>query len=228
MTTFEMRGVRRKFMRGPEVVEALRGIDLTLEAGSMAAIVGASGSGKTTLLNIAGGVDRPDGGEVLLQGRRIDGLPERELTKLRRRQVGMIFQDFNLMPDLTARENVLLPLMFSGGEGAGDALVLMERVEIAPRRSFYPHQLSGGEQQRVAIARALIHKPALLLADEPTGNLDSEQAGRIVELFRSLTADGSLAILLATHDDILARRADVVLRLRDGVLEKSPVSSKEE
>ena len=213
-----MRGVRRAYTRGPEVVEALRGIDLSVAAGSIIAIVGSSGSGKTTLLNIAGGVDRPTSGEVLLQGHRIDDLREHELTKLRRRQVGMIFQDYYLLPGLTALENVRLPLMFSGGDEPDRAAELMERVEIGSRRSFHPHQLSGGEQQRVAIARALIHSPALLLADEPTGNLDSEQAGRIFDIFRSLTSATGLTIAIATHDDILARRADTALRLRDGVL----------
>src|SRR5262249_35117834 len=155
---------------------ALRGIDLAVEPGGIVALVGASGSGKTTLLNIAGGVDRPDGGAVILEGRRLDELSERDLTRLRRGSVGMIFQDFHLMPDLTAIENVRLPLMFSGRNDGEAAARLMERAEIARRRDFYPHQLSGGEQQRVAIARALVNGPSLLLADEPTGNLDTEQA----------------------------------------------------
>jgi ABC-type lipoprotein export system ATPase subunit len=214
----EMRGLRRAYTRGPETVEALRGVDLVVHPGRIVAIVGASGSGKTTLLNIAGGVDRPSAGEVHLLGRRIDGLPERELTKLRRHQVGMVFQEFHLMQDLTALENVRLPLIFSGSREQDRAVELMARVEITARQSFYPHELSGGEQQRVAIARALIHKPSLLLGDEPTGNLDSAQAGRILDLFRLLTADGTLAILLATHDDLVARRADVVYRLSDGML----------
>jgi len=215
----EMRGVHRSYRRGPEVVSALRGVDLSVEAGRIVAVVGASGSGKTTLLNIAGGVDRPTAGEVLLEGRRVDSLSESERTALRRTRIGMIFQDYYLVPGLTAVQNVRLPLMFSGDGGGPDrALELMERVEIAARKSFHPHQLSGGEQQRVAIARALIHGPSLLLADEPTGNLDSEQAGRIFSVLRSLTETSGLAILIATHDDALARRADVALRLRDGVL----------
>ncbi|HZI93280.1 MAG TPA: ABC transporter ATP-binding protein [Patescibacteria group bacterium] len=217
-TVLEMRGLWRTYARGPETVEALRGVDLVVHPGRIVAIVGASGSGKTTLLNIAGGVDRPSAGEVHLLGRRIDGLPESELTKLRRHQVGMVFQEFHLMQDLTALENVRLPLIFSGSREQDRALELMDRVEITARRSFYPRELSGGEQQRVAIARALIHKPSLLLGDEPTGNLDSAQAGRILDLFRLLTADGTLAILLATHDELVARRADVVYRLSDGML----------
>jgi len=213
-----MRGVRRTYARGPETVEALRGVDLHLEQGCIVAIVGSSGSGKTTLLNIAGGVDRPTDGQVILRGRRIDNLSEHELTLLRRREVGMIFQDYYLMPGLAAIENVRLPLVFSGGKEQDLAADLMERAEIGARRSFYPHNLSGGEQQRVAIARALIHSPALLLADEPTGNLDSEQAGRILALFRSLVRTTGLTIVIATHDLEVARQADAALRLRDGTL----------
>ncbi|HKY32709.1 MAG TPA: ABC transporter ATP-binding protein [Candidatus Polarisedimenticolia bacterium] len=218
MSLLEMRGVRRTYRRGSETVEALRGVDLAVEPASLAVVLGASGSGKTTLLHIAAGVDRPTAGEVRFQGRRVDALPEAGLTELRRRHVGMIFQDFHLVPGLTALENVRLPLLFSGGRVSGRALEMMEKAEIAGRRDFYPRQLSGGEQQRVAIARALINGPSLLLADEPTGNLDSEQSSRIVDLFRALALSTGLAVLIATHDTELARRADRVWRLRDGVL----------
>jgi ABC-type lipoprotein export system ATPase subunit len=213
----EMRALHRTYRRGPETVEALRGVDLTVSPGQVVAIVGASGSGKTTLLNIAGGVDRPTSGSVLFQGHSMETMSESERTNLRRRHVGMIFQDFCLVPGLTALENVRLPLMFSGS-GPGDrALELLEKVGISNRRSFYPHQLSGGEQQRVGIARALINEPELLLADEPTGNLDSDQASRIFDLFRTLAAGGK-AVLIATHNEELARRADRALHLKDGAL----------
>ncbi len=217
-TLLELRGVRRTFTRGPEVVEALRGIDLTLTRGRIDAIVGASGSGKTTLLNVAGGVDLPTEGAVLFEGRRVDTASESARTELRRKHVGMIFQDFCLVPGLTAVENVRLPLVFSGGGDKDRALELMQETEIFARRSFYPHQLSGGEQQRVAIARSLIQEPSLLLADEPTGNLDSEQAARILDILRSLVDSRNLTVLIATHDLELAARTDRSLRLRDGVL----------
>ncbi len=218
MSLLELRGVRRTYTRGPEAVEALRGIDLKLEPGGITAIIGSSGSGKTTLVNIAGGIDRPTRGEVIFGGRRIDDLPEAELTRIRRRHIGMIFQDFLLVPGLSAQDNVRLPLTFSGEADAGRSLTMMKRTEIDARRRFHPHQLSGGEQQRVAIARALIHSPSLLLADEPTGNLDSGQAARIFDLFRSLATSTGLCVLLATHNAELASRADTVRRLRDGVL----------
>jgi len=213
----EMRGLHRTYKRGPETVEALRDVDLTVSLGQVIAIVGASGSGKTTLLNIAGGVDRPTSGSVLFQGHRMETMSESELTNLRRRHVGMIFQDFCIVEGLTALENVKLPLMFSGAVAGDRALEMLEKVGISNRRSFYPHQLSGGEQQRVGIARALINEPELLLADEPTGNLDSEQASRIFDLFRTLAEDGK-AVLIATHNEELARRADRVLHLKDGAL----------
>ncbi|HEY3176322.1 MAG TPA: ABC transporter ATP-binding protein [Candidatus Polarisedimenticolia bacterium] len=218
MTVLAMRGVHRTYTRGPEVVEALRGVDLAVEPGTIVAIAGASGSGKTTLLNIAAGIDRPTSGSVLFQGRPIENLAERELTDLRRRHVGMIFQEFHLVPGLSAIQNVRLPLVFSRDRGPDRAHEVMESAGIGARRDFHPHQLSGGEQQRVAIARALIHGPSLLLADEPTGNLDSVQAARILDLFQSLAASTSLAILLTTHDEDLASRADRCLHLKDGLL----------
>jgi len=222
VSLLELSGVWRIFQRGPETVEALRGVDLTLDAGQVGVVLGASGSGKTTLLQIAAGVDRPSSGTVVFQGTRLNGLPESQLTRLRRHGIGMIFQDFHLVPGLTALENVRLPLMFSRAHQADAAEELMRRTEIAGRSSFHPRQLSGGEQQRVAIARALVHGPALLLADEPTGNLDSEQGLRIFDLFRALARSTGLAVLAATHDQDLAARADRVWRLRDGVTQPNP------
>ena len=219
MSLLELRGVRRVYARGPEEVPALRGVNLSLDAGSIMVVIGASGSGKSTLLNIAAGLDRPTAGEVLFKGDRIDRLSEREMTAWRRRHTGMIFQDFHLMAGLTAEQNVRLPLLFAPEPGPDRAVAMMEKTEISARRAFYPRQLSGGERQRVAIARALIHSPELLLADEPTGNLDSEQASRIFDLFRSLATSTGLAVLIATHNEELARRADHRTRLKDGVIE---------
>ena len=219
MSLLELKGVHRTYTRGPEHVLALRGVNLTLGAGKIVVVIGASGSGKTTLLNIAAGLDRPTTGEVAFKGDRIDQLSERGMTDWRRRHTGMIFQDFHLMAGLTAEQNVRLPLLFSHEPGADRAVAMMERAEIAARRGFYPRQLSGGERQRVAIARALIHGPELLLADEPTGNLDSEQAARIFDLFRSLATSTGLAVLIATHNEALARRANYCARLKDGIIE---------
>ncbi len=221
MSLLEMRGVCRTFSRGPEVVEALREVDLDVEPGRIVAVVGASGSGKTTLLNIAGGLDRPTSGSVRLKGLSLATLAEASLTEARRRHVGVVFQDFCLMPGLTVVENVRLPLMFSGRSDGGDrAVEILERLGMGARLRFRPHQLSGGEQQRVAIARALINAPALLLADEPTGNLDSEQAAAIFDLFRGLAVSDGVGLLMATHNLELARRADLVVRLRDGLVER--------
>ena len=217
MSLLELKEVHRTYTRGPEHVHALRGASLAVDAGSIVVVIGSSGSGKTTLLNLAAGLDRPTTGEVFFNGGRIDRLPERAMTAWRRRHVGMIFQDFHLVEGLTAEQNVRLPLLFS--TGPDNAVAMMERAEIAQRRMFHPRHLSGGERQRVAIARALIHSPELLLADEPTGNLDSEQAGRIFDLFRSLAASTRLAILIATHNEELARRADHRVRLKDGLIE---------
>jgi ABC-type lipoprotein export system ATPase subunit len=215
----EMRGVTRRFTRGPEKVEALRGVALTVGRGEIVAVVGASGSGKTTLLNLAGGVDRPDSGQILIADRRLDAVPEAGRTRLRREAIGMVFQECHLVEELTVAQNVALPLLFAG-KPAEPGLVdrLLAEVEISERRGFHPPQLSGGERQRAAIARALVCAPALLLADEPTGSLDSAQAARIFDLFRALAQHRGLAILIATHNLELARRADRVLRLQDGVL----------
>jgi putative ABC transport system ATP-binding protein len=212
----ELRQVWRVYQQGPERVEALRGVDLSLDRARIGVILGSSGSGKTTLLHVAAGVERPTSGAVLLEGKRLDDLPESALTRVRRESVGMIFQDYHLVPGLTALENVRLPLLFSGRHDEGRAEDLLRRLEMHPRRGFEPRQLSGGEQQRVAIARALIHGPSLLLADEPTGNLDSAQAGRILDLLRSLAGSIGLTVLVATHDQDIARRADVVWHLHDG------------
>jgi ABC-type lipoprotein export system ATPase subunit len=212
----DLRAVWRVYQQGPERVEALRGVDLSLERGRIGVILGSSGSGKTTLLHVAGGVERPTSGEVILEGTRLDALSEAGLTHVRRRRIGMIFQDYHLMPGLTALENVRLPLLFSGRSDEGRAEDLLGQLGLRARRDFEPRQLSGGEQQRVAIARALIHGPALLLADEPTGNLDSGQAGRILDLLRSLAGSLGLTVLVATHDQELAGRADIVWHLHDG------------
>ncbi|HEV8335463.1 MAG TPA: ABC transporter ATP-binding protein [Candidatus Polarisedimenticolia bacterium] len=200
-----------------ETVTALGGVDLTISAGELVALVGASGSGKTTLLNLLGCLDRPTSGTVRILGTEVQDLGERELTDFRRRRIGFVFQEAFLIPTLTTMENVGLPLAFdrSGAETFSPGAIL-EQVGLAGKSHRYPSELSGGERQRVAIARALVHRPALLLADEPTGNLDSDNGRKIFALFRELVGRGGLAALVATHNLELAALADRRLYLKDG------------
>ena len=199
----------------------LHGIDLTLASGERVALMGPSGSGKTTLLNCLGGVDRLDGGEIVLCGESLHQLDSAALAGVRRRFIGTIFQFFHLLPTLTAAENVEFPLQLLGiprREREARVRELLERVGIAPRAHAFPAQLSGGEMQRAAIARALVHKPRVLLADEPTGNLDSASGQRILALLRELSDETQTALLLVTHSDDAAAICHRVLHLRDGML----------
>jgi putative ABC transport system ATP-binding protein len=207
----------RRYVMGENVLSALDGVTLTFEQGEVAVIVGRSGSGKSTLLQLLGGLDRPTSGEVYVRGKRLAETTEDELALYRRQDVGFIFQFFNLVPTLSALQNVELPLVLAGipkAERRRRAAELLERVGLEPRREHRPGQLSGGEQQRVAIARALVHDPPLLLADEPTGNLDSKTASEILDLLKTLAGK---TILIVTHDrglaDGFARR---LVELRDG------------
>jgi putative ABC transport system ATP-binding protein len=201
-------------------VLALRGIDLAVGEGELVAVMGPSGCGKSTLLNLLGGLDRPTAGTVAIEGARVDGLSEARWALLRRRRVGLVFQFFNLVPSLTVGENVELPLLLAGRSGAEARRRRSEvlgRLGLDERARSLPLELSGGEQQRVAIARALVNRPAVLLADEPTGNLDSASAGEVVRLLREANADGQ-AILLVTHDPRVAAAADRVVTLQDGLV----------
>lgn len=215
-------GLTRRYKMGDAFVEALRGVDLTIQRGEFVALVGPSGSGKSTVLNLIGGLDRPTSGQVWIDGVELSATDERALTRHRREHVGFVFQTFNLLPRLTAEENVALPLMFSGVphlERLGRARALLERVGLAHRLTHRPSQLSGGEQQRVAIARALVGQPALLLADEPTGNLDTTTGGEIMALLKELNQESDLTLLVVTHDPEVAAFADRVVKLRDGRVE---------
>jgi len=208
----------RKVYHGAGEVEALRGVDLTVERGEMLAIVGPSGSGKTTLLNCLSGLDRLDAGTVVIEGSDLTRMSDRERTAYRARHMGFVFQAFNLLPVLSAVENVEIPLLLlgvSGREARRQSLDLLEALGLAHRAAHRPNELSGGEQQRIAVARALIHKPAVVWADEPTGNLDTEVSLVIVELLRRLNAEGQ-TIVLVTHNPQVAERAARVLRMRDG------------
>ena len=215
---YELRNITRIHRVGDSEVRALDGIDIDIAAGEMVAIEGPSGSGKTTLLQLLGCLDQPTSGSITLDGRDLGGLRDSELTGLRARQLGFVFQNFNLIPTLTAAENVeaaLVPLDHSRQARRVRVAELLTRVGLGERARHLPSRLSGGEQQRVAIARALANKPRVILADEPTGNLDTTTAAEIVEVLRSLTADG-VTVVIVTHAEHVAERADRRIRLRDG------------
>ncbi|MEW6338842.1 MAG: ABC transporter ATP-binding protein [Acidobacteriota bacterium] len=214
-----LEGASKHYLRGAERVEALRDVSFDVAAGRMVALVGPSGCGKSTTLNLAGGVDRPDGGRVTVCGVDIGAAGEGELARLRRRRIGVVFQAFHLMPQLTAEENVALPLALDGVRDRARVRELLRRVGLEHRRGHFPGELSGGEQQRTAVARALVHRPALVLADEPTGNLDSAAGETVLLLLEELRREEGAALLLATHDARIAARADRVIRMRDGAIE---------
>ena len=216
-------GLGRRYKMGNAVVDALRDVDLTLERGEFVALVGPSGSGKSTLLHLIGGLDRPTRGEVWIDGVELGASDERTLTRHRREHVGFVFQTFNLLPRLTAEENVALPLMFSGvpeKERRQRARLQLERVGLGPRLAHRPTQLSGGEQQRVAIARAMVGEPSLILADEPTGNLDTATGAEIMGLLKELNQERGVTVLVVTHDPEIAAFAERTIRLRDGQVEE--------
>jgi putative ABC transport system ATP-binding protein len=211
-------GLTKTFGTGPAAVAALRGADLSVGQGELVAIVGPSGCGKSTLLSVLGGLERADTGVIELAGERVDGLGEREWALRRRRRVGFVFQSFNLLATLAARENVQLPALLAGRsrrEARRRAAELLTRLGLAGRADALPAQLSGGEQQRVAFARALVNDPAVLLADEPTGNLDSESRNQVLALLRAAHAEGQ-TILVVTHDPVVAATAERALVMRDG------------
>ncbi len=217
----------RKVYRGASEVEALRGVDLEVERGEMVAVVGPSGSGKTTLLNCLSGLDRFDGGKVLVDGADLATMSDRERTAYRCQSMGFVFQAFNLLPVLTAAENVEIPLLLQGlgGKPARQrALEMLETLGLAHRARHRPDQLSGGEQQRVAVARALVHRPAVVWADEPTGNLDTEVTQVIVELLLRMNKEGQ-TIMLVTHNPQVAERAARTVRMRDGRIESAPAAT---
>jgi putative ABC transport system ATP-binding protein len=212
------RDLRKDYPMNGETVHALRGASLTVEPGEYVAIVGPSGSGKSTLLQLVGGIDSPSGGSVELLGTRLETLADRELTRLRLTRLGFVFQRFHLLPVLTARENVELPMAEAGEKGPerrARARQLLEYVGLGHREGHRATQLSGGEMQRVAIARALANRPAVLLADEPTGELDAATGQEILELFRRLNSDGT-TLLVVTHDERLAAHAGRIVHMLDG------------
>ncbi len=196
----------------------LRGITLEVAKGEFLAITGSSGSGKSTLLNLVGGMDRPDAGRIVIDGAEISSYSDEQLTLHRRQKTGFVFQFFNLLPNISIFDNVRIPLLLNNISSPEKAYWYLRRVGLGGRERSYPWQLSGGEQQRVALARALVHEPEILLADEPTGSLDSRTGARILELLEELSAESSRTIILVTHEEYVARHADRTVRISDGVI----------
>jgi ABC-type lipoprotein export system ATPase subunit len=222
----ELRNVSKSYRKGSETVDAVAGIDLQVQERGMVAIVGPSGSGKSTLLHMMGAMDRPTHGDILVAGQGVNRLSSADLTRFRRETVGFVFQTFNLIPNLTALENVALPMEFKGvssSERTARAKALLERFQLGHRLKHRPRELSGGEMQRVAIARAVANEPRLVLADEPTGNLDSRSGHLIYELLQEISRERT--VIVVTHAENLAQLADRVVHIRDGRLldaEKAP------
>jgi putative ABC transport system ATP-binding protein len=220
-----LRDVGRSLPSGGRMLRVLDGISLDVRRGEFVAVLGPSGSGKSTLLALMAGLDRPSSGQVVLEGERIDGLSEDRLAIIRRHKIGFVFQSFQLLGNLTARENVQLPMELLGSSGArARADELLGAVGLEERGHHYPTQLSGGEQQRVALARAFAPRPALLLADEPTGNLDGATGRVVLELLVELRAEGGATLVLVTHDPAVAALADRKIHLRDGRIERLEVA----
>jgi putative ABC transport system ATP-binding protein len=218
----EAQDLRRVYSDGETSVEALRNVNLQLDRGDFVAIVGPSGCGKSSLLHLCGAMDRPSSGTIMFEDEALERLDDDRLTRLRRERIGFVFQFFNLLPTLTVAENVALPLLLAGtrsqqAEAAADKWIT--RFGLGARRGHYPQQLSGGEMQRAAIARAVVHRPALLIADEPTGNLDSANGVRVLELLRDLNNEIRTTVLLATHSPEIAAGAKRVIHMKDGMLE---------
>jgi putative ABC transport system ATP-binding protein len=218
----ELRDAGKVYRQGRREVHAVRGVSLTVRPGEIVALVGPSGSGKSTVLHLLGGLDRPTTGSALFDGRDLATLSDDELTLLRRDRIGHVFQFFNLLPTLTAAENVALPLLLGGtprDEAMSRAALGLAAVGLADRTDHLPDEMSGGEQQRAAVARALAVRPRVLLADEPTGNLDSAAGAEVLEVIRSMTKDGDRSVVMVTHDERAAAIGDRVVRLRDGRIE---------
>ena len=217
MTVLETRDLKKYYGAGDTLVKALDGVDLQVENGEFVAIVGTSGSGKSTLLHILGGLDRPTGGSVLVDGKDIFSLKDEELTIFRRRKIGFVFQAYNLVPVLSAYENIILPIQLDGGRVDKDYVGrVIEALGLEQRLNSLPSQLSGGQQQRVAIARTLAAKPAIILADEPTGNLDSKTSQDVLSLMKITSQKFAQTMVMITHNEEIAQTADRIVRIEDG------------
>tara|TARA_B100001146_G_scaffold221275_1_gene231401 strand:- start:249 stop:950 length:702 start_codon:yes stop_codon:yes gene_type:complete len=218
----EIKGITRNFQLGQETVKVLKGIDLTIEKGEYVAFMGPSGSGKSTLMNLLGCLDTPTSGSYILNGADVSTMTDDQLAEIRNKEIGFVFQTFNLLPRTTALDNVALPMIYAGKsktERNERAAEVLKNVGLADRMDHKPNQLSGGQRQRVAVGRALVNKPSIILADEPTGNLDSKTSVEIMNLFDEIHAAGN-TVILVTHEEDIAEHAHRVIRLRDGVIEK--------
>lgn len=217
----EIKGITRDFPLGEEIIHVLKGIDLTINKGEYVALMGPSGSGKSTLMNLLGCLDTPTSGSYVLNGKHVSEMHDDELAEIRNKEIGFVFQTFNLMPRTTALENVALPMVYAGKsktERNERATEVLTQVGLDDRMDHKPNQLSGGQRQRVAVARALVNKPAIILADEPTGNLDSKTSLEIMNLFDEIHANGN-TVILVTHEEDIAAHAHRIIRLRDGMIE---------
>ena len=217
----DIKAITRDFQLGSETVHVLKGIDLKIEKGEYVALMGPSGSGKSTLMNILGCLDTPTSGSYILNGKQVSEMLDNELAEIRNKEIGFVFQTFNLMPRTTALDNVALPMVYAGyskSERNERATEVLTQVGLADRMDHKPNQLSGGQRQRVAVGRALVNKPSIILADEPTGNLDSKTSVEIMKLFGEIHANGN-TVILVTHEEDIAAHAHRVIRLRDGIIE---------
>jgi putative ABC transport system ATP-binding protein len=217
----DIKGITRDFQLGSETVNVLKGIDLVINKGEYVALMGPSGSGKSTLMNILGCLDTPTSGSYILNGKQVSEMHDEELAEIRNKEIGFVFQTFNLMPRTTALDNVALPMVYAGfskDERNKRATEVLTQVGLADRMDHKPNQLSGGQRQRVAVGRALVNKPSIILADEPTGNLDSKTSIEIMKLFGEIHANGN-TVILVTHEEEIAAHAHRIIRLRDGIIE---------
>lgn len=222
----EIKGITRNFSLGSEVVKVLKGINLTINKGEYVALMGPSGSGKSTLMNLLGCLDTPTSGSYILNGKDVSSMKDDELAEIRNKEIGFVFQTFNLLPRTTALDNVALPMVYAGfkkPERNARATKVLTQVGLEDRMDHKPNQLSGGQRQRVAVARALVNHPSIILADEPTGNLDSKTSVEIMGLFNEIHANGN-TVILVTHEEDIAEYAHRVIRLRDGVIESDNVN----
>jgi putative ABC transport system ATP-binding protein len=223
----EMRNITRDFPLGHEIIKVLKGIDLNVDRGEYVALMGPSGSGKSTLMNLLGCLDTPTSGSYILNGKDVSKMSDNELAEIRNKEIGFVFQTFNLMPRTTALENVALPMVYAGAsksERTARAKEVLNNVGLADRMDHKPNQLSGGQRQRVAVGRALVNRPSIILADEPTGNLDSKTSAEIMGLIDEIHTAGN-TVIVVTHEEEIAKHAHRIIRLRDGMIEKDEMRS---